>query len=280
MKGLVSRLLPHSFVDGPGNRAVVFLQGCHLRCLYCHNPQTRAVCDGCAVCVPGCPGGALSPLAPGLPLAWAPDRCQGCDRCIEVCPRSADPRALWYSVGDLAAWLAPIAPFISGVTVTGGEPLLQPEFVGACFRRVRGPGLTTMVETSAALDFAAFGPVLPWLDGALVDLKVWDDSRHRDLTGAGNADVKENLRRLAALGKLAEVRVPVIPGFSDTAENMAATADFVAGLDPGIPVRLQRFRPHGTRGAARHWSPPTDDDMDRWAALARSAGLAAVSRSR
>lgn len=286
MRGLVSRLLEHSFVDGPGNRAVVFMQGCHLRCLYCHNPQTQAECDGCGACVPGCPGralrldGARLPGAAGRPLIWDPDLCQGCDQCIMVCQHRADPRARWYTVDDLAAWLTPIAPFVSGVTVTGGEPLLQSDFAGALCRRVQEMGLSTLIETSAALDFAALAPVLPWLDGALVDLKVWDEERHRDLTGAGNELVKENLRRLAALGKLAEVRVPVIPGYSDTVENMAAVARFVAKLDPAIPLRLQRFRTHGTIGVARHWPSPTDATMDRLLAVARSAGVAEVVRSR
>ncbi|HYF92699.1 MAG TPA: YjjW family glycine radical enzyme activase [Symbiobacteriaceae bacterium] len=274
MKAQVSRLLTHSFVDGPGNRAVIFLQGCQMRCLYCHNPQTQALCDGCGLCIGGCPGEALSA---GTPLRWDPARCQGCDRCIAVCPSCADPRATWYGVGDLLAWLRPLAPFLSGVTVSGGEPMLQAEFLAAFLPAVRQAGLSTMIETNGLIEPE---PLLPWLDGALVDLKVWDDDRHRALTGTGNAAVKATIRRLAAQGKLVEVRLPIIAGFSDDAAHVQAAAGFVAAIDPAIPVRLLRFRPHGTVGPAAGWAPPADGLIDQFVTIARSAGLITVTRSR
>lgn len=156
------------------------------------------MCDGCGLCVPGCPGGALAPAGPGRPLQWDPARCQGCDRCITVCPHRADPRARWQSVAELGAWLEPLAPFLSGVTVSGGEPLAQPDFVGAFLQRARALGLGTLVETGAAVAWSAFAPMLPQLDGALVDFKMWDEGRHRDLTGSGNARIKGNIRRRPA----------------------------------------------------------------------------------
>lgn len=278
MRGLVSHLLDHSFVDGPGNRAVIFLQGCSLRCLYCHNPQTQQTCDDCGLCVTTCPASALT-LA-GTGMTWDESICQGCDTCIEVCPNRADPRARWYTPAELMAWLEPVRPFLSGITLSGGEPLLQPAFVAEVCRLARERGLTTMIETSLAFDFAVFEPVLPHLDGVLVDIKVWDEERHQALTGVSGEPVKANLRRLAALGKLTEVRAPVIPGYSDSSENMAAIAAFVRGLGPEIPLRLQRFRAHGTVGVARTWASPDDETMERLTAIARAAGLAAVSRSR
>ncbi|HWI64763.1 MAG TPA: YjjW family glycine radical enzyme activase [Symbiobacteriaceae bacterium] len=274
MRGLVSRLLKQSFVDGPGNRAVVFLQGCQLSCLYCHNPQTQAVCIGCGICIEGCPGGALSP---GVPLRWEADLCQGCDRCIAVCPHLADPRAITYSIDELMKWLRPLRPFLSGVTVSGGEPLLQAEFVGAFCAQARTLGLTAMIETNAALPV---DPLLPHIDGALVDLKVWDEDLHRQLTGEGNAVVKANLELLARAGKLTELRIPIIPGFSDTDANVAAVCAFAAALDPRIPVKLQRFRTHGTRGPAAGWQSPSDAGMARALEIARASGLVNVSQSR
>jgi pyruvate formate lyase activating enzyme len=273
MSGLVSRLLPHSFVDGPGNRAVIFLQGCPLRCLFCHNPQTQAVCDGCGICVAECPAGAL---APGQPPIYDAAICQGCDHCIEVCPVGADPRARMYETAELRNWLSPMAPFLSGVTVSGGEPLMQPEFTAAICQMAHELGLTALIESSAALDPT---PVQEAADGFLADLKVFDEDRHRALTGSGNAEIKANLRRLAGAGKLAEVRVPIVPGFSDTEANMAATAAFVAGLDPAIPLRLQRFRPHGTRGVAQTWASPSDEVMAQLMKTAQQF-LRTVTRSR
>lgn len=280
MRALVSRLLTHSFVDGPGNRAVIFLQGCQIACLYCHNPQTQEICNGCGLCVDGCPGGALSPGAPGGPLNWDPDLCQGCDRCITVCPYSADPRALTYSAAEMIEWLRPLAPFISGVTVSGGEPMLQVDFLAAFFPLVRQLGLTTMIETNGLVAWEHYERILPWLDGALVDLKVWESRQHRALTGMGNELLLESLRRLADAGKLAEVRMPVIPGFSDTAEHVRASAEFLAGLNPAIPVKLLRFRPHGTHGVASGWTSPEERLMAELVEVARVAGLRAVTRSR
>lgn len=280
MRALVSRLLTHSFVDGPGNRAVIFLQGCQIACLYCHNPQTQQLCTGCGVCVAGCPGGALTPGAPGEPLHWDPDLCQGCDQCIAICPNSADPRALSYSPGELMDWLRPLARFVSGVTVSGGEPMLQAGFLAEFFPLVRQAGLTTMIESNGLVAWDAYERILPWLDGALIDLKVWESDRHRALTGVGNEQLKENLRRLAAAGKLAEVRMPVIPGFSDTTDHVGAAAAFLAGLDPAIPVKLLRFRAHGTQGAAAGWTPPEESLMADLVEVARGAGLRTVTRSR
>lgn len=280
MRALVSRLLTHSFVDGPGNRAVIFLQGCQIACLYCHNPQTQQICNGCGVCVAGCPGGALSPGATGGPLNWDPELCQGCDQCISVCPNSADPRSLSYTATELMDWLRPLSPFVSGVTVSGGEPMLQVEFLAEFFPLVRQNGLSTMIETNGLVAWDRYERILPWLDGALVDLKVWESDRHRALTGLGNELLKENLRHLAAARKLTEVRMPIIPGFSDTAEHVRAAAGYLADLDPAIPVKLLRFRTHGTHGVAAGWTSPEEGLMAELAEVARGAGLRVVTRSR
>jgi pyruvate formate lyase activating enzyme len=280
MRALVSRLLTHSFVDGPGNRAVIFLQGCQIACLYCHNPQTQQVCNGCGVCMAGCPGGALSPGATGGPLNWDPDLCQACDQCIAVCPNSADPRALTYSPVELMDWLRPLSRFVSGVTVSGGEPMLQAPFLAEFFPLVRQAGLSTMIETNGLVPWDAYEQILPWLDGALVDLKVWESDRHRALTGMGNELLKENLRRLVAAGKLAEIRMPIIPGFSDTAAHVQAAAAYLAELDPTTPVKLLRFRTHGTHGVAAGWTAPDEALMAELMDVARGAGLRVVTQSR
>jgi pyruvate formate lyase activating enzyme len=276
--GLVNKILRHSFVDGPGSRAVIFLQGCTLGCLYCHNPYTMNVCNHCGECLPVCRHGALS-LVEGRVL-WSAALCAECDACIDACPRHASPRVRAMTPREVWRELEPAAPFISGVTVSGGEPTLQIAFLRDFFALLKAEtALTTLIETNGCLVPSRLDPLLPLLDAAMVDLKAWEPSTHRALTGQDNRLVKETIRYLASHGKLHAVRQVIAPGYTDNEENMIGTALFLAGIDPAIPLRLLRFRPHGARGPARQWLPPDDRTLDHLVAVARSAGLRDVERS-
>jgi len=96
--GLVNRILPFSAVDGPGNRFVIFLQGCNFNCISCHNPQTIGLCDACGVCVAECPGEALQFAESGTAIKWDQSRCLRCDTCIKVCPADSNPHSQWLEV--------------------------------------------------------------------------------------------------------------------------------------------------------------------------------------
>lgn len=127
----VSRWLPFSCVDGPGNRLVLFLQGCNFRCPGCHNPHTMGLCDHCGDCVPGCPSGALT-LVEGR-VRWQAALCTDCDRCIDDCPRHASPKTSQMSVAEVLALLRRYGPLLTGITVSGGEATTQLPFVIALF---------------------------------------------------------------------------------------------------------------------------------------------------
>ena len=290
--GLVARILTHSVVDGPGNRGVVFLQGCNFSCLYCHNPETWTACSSCGRCVSGCPGGALERVDGRV--QWAEDLCQRCDRCLEVCPHHSQPRAKVMTPKEVAEALFPAFPFISGLTISGGEPSVQADFAAAVAREVRAAwvaaGAAAMTDrrfdiilnTNASMPEEVRERLLaPGVcDGAIVDVKAFDPDIHRRLTGTGNAAVIANVAELARRGHLVEVRTVVAPGFTDgTSGEIPRIAAFLAGLDPSIPYRLIRFRPLGVRGAAAGWALPGDAEMDHLVAAARSAGLRRVSRS-
>jgi YjjW family glycine radical enzyme activase len=276
--GFISKILLQSFVDGPGNRAVVFFQRCNLRCVYCHNPSTLERCRDCGDCIFVCPAGALR--MDGARVRWDAGRCRDCEACVEACPHFSTPRVWELTAEELWERIRPHADFLAGVTASGGEATLQLDFLMAFFPLVNGASrLTTMIETNGCLEAGALSRLLPVLDSAIVDLKAFDDEVHRQLAGAGNERTKETIAILARAGKLDSVRVTVVPGFNDTRDEAVETARFLRSLDPRIPLRFQRFRAHGTRGAAALWPSPTDDDLDALCAAAREAGIANVSRS-
>ena len=133
--GAIHRILSPSFVDGPGSRMAVFLQGCNLRCLFCHNPETWSLCSSCGACVPGCPGKALE-LEGGL-LRHDPARCRECDACLQACPRGSSPRCRVWEVDALLQRVHREAPFLEGITFSGGECSLQADFILEAARRIQ-----------------------------------------------------------------------------------------------------------------------------------------------
>lgn len=238
---LVAGIAQASMVDGPGNRFVLFLQGCNFDCTACHNPST---------------------IGRG---------------------EEADPSAMERSVNDLVAEIRSLAPFLSGITVTGGEPTLQLEGLVAFFRAIKGDEelrhLTTLLDTNGTLSKPGWDRLLPVLDGAMVDLKAADPSLHHDLTGASNAQVKSSIRYLAERGKLAEVRLLVIEGITDTDDELEQWARFVASIDPDIPIRLMAFRHAGTRSEAQEWPETSPASVERVRERLTSLGLTGLEHT-
>jgi pyruvate formate lyase activating enzyme len=270
-KGLVARVLESSFIDGPGHRAVVFMQGCNMRCLYCHNPETRGVCDSCGLCVDVCPEGALSRASDGT-VAWDGKRCVSCDACIAACPKDASPRAGLLAASELVSRIAPLEPFIDGVTFTGGECLLQGDFLLEAATPIRAlrSGLTVIADTNGAVGAMSFEALLAGLDGFIFDLKAWDEGTHEALTGLPSADVRRNMEAAAAAGKLIEVRTVLVEGVNDDPPSVLASAAYLAALGEGFPWRILPFRTQGVRGPYAARPPYPRSGLDAALALARS----------
>lgn len=277
--GLVASSLRSSLVDGPGNRHVLFLQGCNFDCIACHNPSTINVCDACALCIAECPHGALEVDAGAI--VFDLDSCDGCDRCIEVCPADSSPMARQMSVAEVLDQIRPAAAFLSGITVTGGEPTLQLDFLIELFSAIKADPqlrwLTTMVDTNGTLAIAGWERLAPHLDGAMVDLKAGSSALHRRLTGHDHGAVEDSIRWLHAAGRLAEVRLLIIEGVTDTPAELGEWARFVASVSPAVPVRLMSFRHAGTRPVAQAWPETSPDALQRVGAHLVEAGLADVT---
>lgn len=237
--------------DGPGLRTTVFLKGCPLSCRGCHNPEGQSVgpellfrpdrCTACGDCVPACPHDAIS-LSDGK-LSLDRDRCDLAGACVEAClPGALEITGLSRSALDLISLLEDDRIFFDesggGVTLSGGEPFAQPDFLRELLLGCRERDLTVVLDTCGHVAPETFRELAPLASGLLFDLKVMDEARHESFTGVGNRWILGNLRWVAKNGSALTVRIPLIPGINDDEENLKATGAFLAGLDSPPPVDI------------------------------------------
>lgn len=222
-RGLVADVITSSHVDGPGNRFVVFLQGCNLDCLACHNPHTIG----------------------RLPTAGA----------------------RWMETAELLDEIRTAEPFISGVTVSGGEATVQWRFVVDLFDALASDPelshLTRFVDTNGEATPAIWDALAPTMDAAMVDLKAIDPDVHAFLTGRPNERILHSIEHLRAIDKLHEVRLLIVPGVNDRNDQLAATATWLVTIDPAIRVKVLGFRHHGTRKAAEPFRDADAETLQR-----------------
>lgn len=271
--GLVTDTLEFSSVDGPGNRFVVFLQGCSFDCLACHNPYTITPCIDCRECVATCPSGALGVDVLGH-VTWDAGTCEGGDTCLAVCPYDSTPKARTLAVAEVIERLRPAAPFLSGITVSGGEATGQPAFVRALFTAVKAEfgRLTCFVDSNGDADPATWDLLDPVMDAAMIDLKCLDDGIHRRLARASNARVLESIRLLASRGKLYEVRLLLLAGLNDADDLLVRTGEWLAAVDPGLRVKVIGYRHHGVRPSTIPLREPSPAQRQHYADVLRSVG--------
>jgi pyruvate formate lyase activating enzyme len=261
--GTVFNIMRYSTQDGPGLRTTVFLKGCPLNCLWCHNPESIAFerefvwrderCLRCAACVDACPEHAVRISLSG-DLERDANRCTWCGACLERC--GSEARTFFgevRTVGEVMADMLKDRDFYEetggGVTFSGGEPLAQVVFLEQLLQRCRDEEIHTTVDTSGAVPWRLWERLVPLVDLWLYDVKCIDEDLHRRFTGASNAVLLGNLRRLAATGAQITVRIPVIPGFNDEESDLAAIADFVNSVGGVKDIVLL---PYHTTGAAKY----------------------------
>ena len=270
MRGLVTNTIPFSTVDGPGNRFVIFLQGCNFNCVACHNPYTINVCNDCGECVDVCPSGALTLSTLGT-VQWAEASCQGGDKCLSICPYDSTPKARYVEVADLLTRIRRAAPFLSGITVSGGEATQQTEFVHSLFSALKADPdlrlLTCFVDSNGAAEPAVWNTLADTMDGAMIDLKCLDPAIHRNMTGQSNEMVMASIVQLHAMGLLYEVRLLLLAGVNDDPALLQRTTAWLADIDPEMRVKVIGFRNHGVRPHDPPLNEPTLDSLQRAADL-------------
>ena len=258
VKGIVFNILRYTIDDGPGIRSTVFLKGCPLRCPWCANPESqkkqkeilhrKVSCLRCGRCQAKCPNHAITVGEDGAKI----DRslCVACETCVMFCPNKAlQTMGKETTVAEAYRTVMKDREYYEstggGVTVSGGEPLMQPEYVAALCEKLQSDGIHTCIETTGFADRKSIDMVLPHLDLFYYDLKHMDSGEHERVTGVPNERILENFKYIAASGKEMVVRIPYIPGFNDSDENMEATARFVAGIIPGCEVHLLPYHNYG-----------------------------------
>ena len=227
-----------SLTDGPGVRTTFFFKGCNLRCAWCHNPESQqsarrrlyyqSRCTGCGVCLQKCPAGALGRAADGT-ILYDEARCTLCGRCGQFCPQEAISLCGEEKTVEELMQIArrDIAYYgeEGGVTASGGECLLYPDFMAALFAACRRENIGTAADTAGNVPWAAFERVLPVTDLFLYDIKCVSPALCRQYIGADGALILENYRRLKSAGARVTVRIPVIPELH--LENGEPSAEFL-----------------------------------------------------
>ena len=234
IKGNVFDIQRYSIHDGPGIRTVVFLKGCPLRCKWCSNPESwnespqlfyaASRCIGCRTCVTVCTNKEVTPEDRGVKIHW--DRCKA-DKLdwVEQCPTKAlTVKGKWMEISKVMSEIEKDIDFYrqskGGITLSGGEPLLQPEFSYELLRLCNEKGIHTSVETTGCVPKENLEKILPVVDLFLYDIKLADTHKHKEWTGIGNEEILENLRWISKQSKKIFVRTPMIPEVNDKEQNI------------------------------------------------------------
>ncbi len=282
--GIIFNIMRYSVHDGPGVRTTVFLKGCPLHCKWCHNPESIARqkeiilredrCLRCGDCVAVCEIGAIR--QEGDRFVTTRELCIQCGRCIEVC--CAEAREIVGKEMTTEEVMAEINKDIvffdesgGGVTFSGGEPLLQHEFLLSLLQACKQKCIHTAIDTTGFTSPAILKRISEFVDLFLYDLKTLDDAKHREFTGVSNRLILENLRRLSQWRKHVIVRMPLIPGINDDEESIRQVGRYVSSLKnlneiqvlPYHQTGLEKYRRLGLEYKMQDVAPPSPEILSR-----------------
>ncbi|MBT4518662.1 MAG: glycyl-radical enzyme activating protein [Halieaceae bacterium] len=288
MSGNIFNIQRFSVQDGPGIRTTLFMKGCPLACPWCSNPESQAneielgyrdsLCDDCGRCKDKCKVGAISILEKGISIDR--DKCNSCLDCLAVCaPTALKVLGESISADRAIAIILKDAKFYQnsngGVTCSGGEPLMQSEFVAEVFKRCKAAGIHTTIDTTGHASKSALERVLPFTDLVLFDVKLIDNEKHKKVVKFPNTRILQNLKRIKSEGISLIIRVPLIPGLTDSEENIDGIAQFVTEELGGAPINVLPYHRFGTNKYSMLDIPY---ELDGLAPLAEEQVAAIVNR--
>jgi len=258
MEGTLFKIKRFSIHDGPGIRTAVFLKGCQMKCTWCHSPEgissdillwyNKNLCITCGQCIEACPTKALTLSDDAKPIIKIDQKaCRLTSECIKTCPSKALKFTGYkITVADVIKEIEKDLPYYQtsggGVTLTGGEPLYQPEFSAEILKACKDRKIHTAIETSLYCSNETIKLIMPQVDLFIVDIKILDRAQHILYTGRSNESIKGNFRLLASLAKVL-VRIPLIENITDTADNKNAILNFIREINEGIQVQFIPYNP-------------------------------------
>ena len=295
VNGLVYDIQKFAIHDGPGIRTLVYMKGCPISCPWCSSPQTQRACfeimhielecKMCGRCVEVCPPRAITLSEEA---GWRVNRqlCTACGDCVDACPNQALSLAgKWMTVEELFHVVNKDSSFYrrsnGGVTVGGGEPTMQPEFVAEFLKRCMQSYIHTAIETCGYVKWEQLEKILEYVDLVYIDIKHMDSIVHRELTGVSNEIILQNISRVSAI-RPAIIRIPTVPGYNDSDDNMLNTARFATKLGENLQrIELLPYHKFGTQTYNRigrefelaNVEPPSDDYMQRLKKIVESEGV-------
>lgn len=296
-RGFVFDIKRFSVHDGPGIRTTVFVKGCPLRCPWCHNPEGISLkpeiffsperCVGCGACARVCLQEAHS-WANGRHVFHRP-LCEGCGRCVASCPTGAIELAgVEMSVEEVLNIVERDKPFYQesggGLTVSGGEPLLQFEFTKALLEAAKEREIHTCLDTSGAAPWRRLEELIGVVDLFLFDVKVLDEKKHCELAGIGLEPILRNLRRLDQARSRLILRCPIIPGVNDVEEHLYKVARLARSLKnveaveilPFHKLAVEKYKRLGREYSFAKVEPPLEEQVKGWVATLRNQGVKEV----
>ncbi|MFW9936872.1 MAG: glycyl-radical enzyme activating protein [Candidatus Thorarchaeota archaeon] len=299
-QGLVFQIQKMSTEDGPGIRTTVFFKQCPLKCIWCHNPESilkkkqlewfKHKCIGCRTCIKACEQKALSFDEEGLNIDR--EKCNSCGICSEECPSTA--LHMWgelWNLDDLFYEIEKDKVYYTqskgGITVSGGEPTLQSDFIMAFLRKCKENGISTALDTCGYASRKIFERILPFVDLILLDIKEIDSNRHKKFTGVPNDLILENAIWISEYiknnGKNIWIRTPIIPNYTASEENIRGIGDFIVNKLSNIPERwdllafnnlcTSKYERLDMDWPLKNFSLMTDDEIDNFYVIAKQSGV-------